>query len=166
MNLKRSARFAYLKLLRTKGTPHAIAGGAAIGVFVGLTPTIPFHTLMVFLLSLLSRTSFLAGLITSFAVCNPLTTLPIYFLSFKIGNLVTHHQLDWLHVSSVLHLLDGNHNLAARLQALTDLGLDTFTVMMIGGALLALLPGIASYYLFHCLIVHYRQKRSSKHILR
>ena len=61
MNIVRTGKYYFLKLLRLRGTPHSIAMGAAIGVFIGLTPTIPFHTITILAITLVTRTSVIAA---------------------------------------------------------------------------------------------------------
>ena len=166
MNIGRTGRYYYLRILRLKGSPHALSLGAAIGVFIGITPTIPLHTVAILLFCLLSRSSFMAGLITSWLVCNPLTYVPIYYFSLKIGNLVTPYHLNWPKVQSVLDGLLSDTSLGDKLQALINLGYEAVIVMLIGGTLLALPFGIGSYYLTYYSIVKYRLKRREKQVLR
>ncbi len=165
MNIARTARFYYLRILRIRGNPHAIALGAAIGVFVGMTPTIPLHTVIIFVLCLLARASFLSGLITSWLVGNPLTSLPLYFLALRLGNLVTPYQVDWAKIKSVTDIVFSESSFAVMLATLGELGLETLIVMLTGGILLALPFGLASYYLFYQLILRYQRKRYNKHLL-
>jgi len=46
MNPKRFFKYFYLKFLRLKGDPQSLAGGIAIGVFLGIMPIMPFQTLI------------------------------------------------------------------------------------------------------------------------
>ena len=89
MNFNRINKYYYLKFMRLRGDPKVLAGGVAIGVFVGLTPTIPLHTLLVIAFTIITRTSTIAGIISSVAVCNPLTSLFIIFLPFWV--IFSHH---------------------------------------------------------------------------
>ncbi|MDP3478975.1 MAG: DUF2062 domain-containing protein, partial [Desulfoprunum sp.] len=50
MRLKRLGKYYYLRFLRLKGDPYSLAFGTAIGVFVGLTPTMPLHTAIILIL--------------------------------------------------------------------------------------------------------------------
>jgi len=165
MNFLRTARFFYLKILRIRANPHAIALGAAIGVFVGMTPTIPLHTVIIFILCLLARASFLSGLITSWLVCNPLTSLPIYFMALHIGNLTTPYHVDWQRIKSTADFVFSQASLTARISTVGELGVETAVVMLTGGILLALPLGLASYYLFYHLILRYQHRRYDKHLL-
>lgn len=165
MNFARTGKYYFLKLLRLRGTPHSIAMGAAIGVFIGLTPTIPFHTILILALTILSRTSFIAGLITSVLVCNPLTYIPIYYFSLLIGNLVTPFTVNWEKLKTVLDVVLSDASLEMRIKPLLSLGYEAATVMLVGGTVLALPFGIASYYICHFLVISFRRKRRQKQVL-
>jgi uncharacterized protein (DUF2062 family) len=67
-----------------KGDPRYIAKGMAIGVFVGVTPTIPFHTVTALFLSFILNGSKLAAAAGAW-VCNPLTLPFFYYGSYKVG---------------------------------------------------------------------------------
>jgi len=41
------------RVKKLEGNPHYIAMGMAIGVFVGITPTMPFHTVIAVALALI-----------------------------------------------------------------------------------------------------------------
>jgi uncharacterized protein (DUF2062 family) len=165
MNLDRTRRYYYLRFIRLKGNPHSLALGSAIGVFVGITPTIPFHTIVIFFLSVFTRSSFIAGLISSWVVCNPLTYIPQYFLSLKIGNLVTPYELSWDQVRSVLETLLSDVSFGMRMKALVTVSYEAIIVMLIGGTILALPFAVISYYITYITIVKIRKKRQEKRIL-
>jgi len=165
MKITRTGKYYYLRLLRLKGTPHSLALGAAIGVFVGITPTIPLHTVIIIVLTLLTRSSLLAGIIVSWLVCNPLTYIPQYYLSLVIGNLVTPYNLDWQRIKTVLDTLLSNASIGERISTLGTFGYEAVIVLVIGGCLLALPFGVASYYLVYYLIVSFRKKKREKRIL-
>ncbi len=165
MNIARTAKYYFLKLLRLRGTPHSIAMGAAIGVFIGLTPTIPFHTITILAVSVVTRTSLIAALITSVVVCNPLTYIAIYYFSLLLGNLVTPFTLNWEKIKSVLNVVLSDGSLEARIQPLLSVGYEATIVMLVGGTVLALPFAILTYYSFLFLIVSYRKKRRQKQIL-
>jgi len=165
MNIHRTGKYYLLKLLRLRGTPRSIAMGAAIGVFIGITPTIPFHTVTILALTILTRTSFIAGFTTSVVVCNPLTYVPQYFLSLVIGNILTPYHLSWNRIKEVLDIILSDATLQVRADAMLSLGYEALTVMLIGGSVLALPFAVGSYYLVHYLVVSFRKKRQAKRIL-
>lgn len=165
MNLARTSKYYFLKLLRLRGTPHSIALGAAIGVFIGLTPTIPLHTIIILALTLLFRCSFIAGLITSLLVCNPLTYVPQYYLALRIGNFFTRYHLSWERIQQVLEVVLSDASFEVRIQSIVALGYEAAAVMLVGGTILALPFAVGSYYLLNFLIVSFRQKRREKQVL-
>ncbi len=148
-----------------QGSPHALAGGTAIGVFVGLTPTIPFHTILIVCLSLVTRTSTLAGIIISWIVCNPLTYLPIYYLSALIGNHLTPYELNLISVQHTLQQAMSGDGIQNTLAVLAGSGYQALVVMGIGGFCFALPFAVLSYYLALRFFVHIQKKRIKKHVL-
>ncbi|MCX5874811.1 MAG: DUF2062 domain-containing protein, partial [Deltaproteobacteria bacterium] len=75
MKPTRAAKYYYLKFLRLQGDPHSLALGVAIGLFVGITPTIPLHSALIIILAWPLRGNILAALIAATAISNPLTWL-------------------------------------------------------------------------------------------
>jgi uncharacterized protein len=77
-------------ILMLNDTPHSIALGTAIGVFIALTPTVGIQMLLVLLVGLITRPLFrfnqMAGLIAVY-LSNPLTMIPIYWFNYRIGTL-------------------------------------------------------------------------------
>lgn len=165
MNLWRSIKYYFFKFKRLQGSPHALAGGTAIGVLVGLTPTIPFHTLLIILGTLLTRTSTLAAIIVSWLVCNPFTYLPIYYLSAVIGNRLTPYELNLENVRNALELVIAGDGFQNTLTILVESGYEALVVMSVGGLCLALPFALVSYYLALIFFVQMQKKRIKKHVL-
>ena len=61
MNLIRTLKYHWLKFRRLQGDPRKVALGAAIGIFIGITPTLPFHTFLILGLAPLFRASVIAA---------------------------------------------------------------------------------------------------------
>jgi uncharacterized protein (TIGR03546 family) len=85
MILKRRFRTFYERFISLKGEPGQIAAGFAIGVFVGVTPTIPLHTAIIVLISLLFRQNITAGYLGSWMISNPLTIPLLYISQYELG---------------------------------------------------------------------------------
>lgn len=164
MKINRLSRYYYLKFIRLKGDPKSLAAGTAIGVFVGLTPTIPLQSAVILALTIATRTSLIAAMTAGWIVCTPLTYVPIYYLSLVIGNSVTPYELNWDRIKEVLNLLLSHPGFQTSIKALADLGIEAITVMVVGGCILALPFTIASYYLTLSLFVKVRKKRQEKRI--
>ena len=147
LNFNRINKYYYLRFKRLRGDPKVLAGGVAIGVFVGLTPTIPLHTLLVIAFTVITRTSTIAGIVSSVAVCNPLTYFPIYYFSAILGNFITPYQLNLESLETVFVQLTSSGSMLDSLTLIGTLGYKTIMVMVTGGLVLALPFTLASFYL-------------------
>jgi uncharacterized protein (DUF2062 family) len=165
MSFWRFLKYYFIRFKRLQGSPHALAGGTAIGVFVGLTPTIPFHTLLIVFLSLLLRSSALAGIIVSWIVCNPLTYLPIYYLAALIGNRLTPYELNLANVQNALEQIMAGEGIRNSLAILLGSGYEALIVMGVGGLCLALPVAIVSYYPALYFFLQIQKKRINKRVL-
>jgi len=165
MNPKRTFRYYYLKFIRLKGDPQSLAWGTAIGTFFGVTPIIPFHTVINLIVTFLTRTSTIAALLASFIVCNPLTYVPQYYFSTLIGNAVTPYNFTWDRMQTVLDILLAKPGIMESFQALAGLGYEAIIVLLVGGSILALPFTIVSYFLSMQLFIKIREKRRGKHVL-
>lgn len=78
------------RILMLDDTPHSIAMGVAIGMFIGITPTVGLQMLLVMILAAVTARLFrfnrIAALLTVY-VSNPITTVPIYYFNYKVGTL-------------------------------------------------------------------------------
>lgn len=165
MNPKRSAKYYYLKFMRLKGDPQALALGTAIGTFIGITPTMPLHTVVIILITVVTRSSTIAALLASLLVCNPITYVPQYYLSTVVGNALTPYELTWTRIKEVLDVLLGHPGLVKSMEALAGLGYEAVIVLVVGGTVLSLPFAIASYFLSLRFFLRIRQKRRQKHLL-
>ena len=143
---KRNLRLFYLRLLRLKGQPGEVAGGLAIGVFVGMTPTVPLHTVLAVLMAWIFKKSKLAAALGVW-VANPFFLPFIYFLDYKIGQLLTGIQAPTLAIS--------NFSIAN----LIDLGWKVSIPLFFGGAITGLVCAIPSYFISKRLILLYHARR-------
>ncbi len=84
MVLPRILRYHWLKFLRLQEDPRKIAWAMALGVFIGITPTIPFHLVAALSLAALLRLSPVIAFI-GIQIGNPLTIAPIYVTAYKVG---------------------------------------------------------------------------------
>ncbi len=82
------------RLLERGGCLHvdeyAIARGVAVGLLIGLTPTVGIQTFMMIGASLSFRANFIAAYIVSF-VSNPVTMAPLYYGFSQLGGLLLRH---------------------------------------------------------------------------
>ena len=159
---QRTIRYYYLKFIRLKGDPYTLARGVAVGTFIGITPTIPFHTVMALTLALVLRGSKVAALLATFIVSNPLTFLPQYYFSWQIGNWLTPHKHSWEEVSILIDAILQGGNFAETLAALGEIGINSLAILLGGGIILAIPFTIGFYFLSYWLFCSIQKKRLEK----
>ncbi len=121
------------QLRELRGKPHELSLGIAIGVFVGITPTIPLHTVLAIALAVALRGSKLAAALGVW-VANPLTIPIFYYGSYQLGRFVLRlPELALPPDYSVLSMV----RLSGRVTV----------AMLHGGVLLGILPAVAAYFL-------------------
>jgi len=137
----------YEKFISLKGEPEKIAAGISIGVFVGVTPTIPLHTAVIILLGLLFKQNITAGYLGSWMISNPLT-IPLFYVSqYELGR-------------CILGMARCRFELADySLQAIAALGWEILLPLLTGGIVMAPLFAVPSYFIARRLLRTVRNRR-------
>jgi len=136
------------RVKKLEGDPHFVAMGLAIGVFISITPTIPFHTVLAVSLAILLRGSKAAAALGVW-FSNPVTAPIFYWGSYKLGMFILGNRAPFdVKYESILELL--------------DLGMDVTIAMIAGGIILGILPGIASYFITRKIITTIRLRKALK----
>lgn len=128
-----------------KGDPNFIASGMAIGIFIGITPTFPFHTVLAVALAFILRASKAAAAIGVW-IGNPLTIPFIYMGSYKTGSLILGTSIPF----------DTKYT---TLTELTKLGIDATLALITGGMIIGIVPAVAAYFLTRRLVKKFRSRR-------
>jgi uncharacterized protein (DUF2062 family) len=162
---RRAARYYYLRFVRLKGHPRVLARGVAIGTFIGITPTIPFHTILALLLAFILRGSKVAALLSTIIVSNPVTLLPQYYISWQVGNLLTPGKHSWEEVSNLIESVIDGGRFGETLAALGEIGIDSLMILLGGGIIVALPFAVAFYFLSYSLFRSIQKKRLEKKVL-
>ena len=135
------------RVKKLEGDPHYIAMGMAIGVFVGITPTMPFHTVIAVALAFILRGSKAAAAIGVW-FCNPFTAPFFYLGSYKVGMFIFGNSAPFdIKYESILELI--------------KLGMDVTMAMIAGGIILGILPGIVAYFITRKIIATIRSRRTT-----
>ena len=118
-----------------RGGNKDLALSVAVGVFVGFTPTVGFHTIILYFFSRVFKKSFLAAFIGScFPSGTPWQIPLVYFLGYKLGVLMLGRETFGNVSLSYLRLLNGK-------QIIILLGKP----LLLGSFSLAVLGGVVSY---------------------
>ncbi len=83
----RGLRYVYARIRRLPGSPHRIALGVALGVFVSFTPLFGLHMVLAALLAWLLSGNLVAAMLGTLSG-NPLTFPLIAPLCIRLGNLL------------------------------------------------------------------------------
>jgi len=121
----------------------------AIGVFVGMTPTVPLHTVLAVLIALILKRSKLAAALGVW-VANPFMLPFIYFLDYKVGQLLTGADAPSLVISDF------------SIAKLIDLGWSIAFPLFFGGAVTGIICAVPSYYITKRLILLYQARRRQR----
>jgi uncharacterized protein (DUF2062 family) len=132
---RKQLRLFYERFVSLQGDPRHIARGMALGVFIGTTPTIPLHTVLVLGLGLLFRQHIAAGYLGSWLISNPLTIPILYVLQYELGIWI----LGMPHQEWVLN--------AYSLQTIQNLGWRILLPLQTGGLMMALVLVVPVYVL-------------------
>ena len=145
------ARFVQMlvRLRQLEGNPHHLALGMGVGIFVSIMPIIPFQTLVALGLAFIVRGSKSAAFLGTW-LSNPLTIPLVYYANYKVGCLLLGYEttLESISFDSFSQLM--------------ELGLEVTLAMLVGGAAIGAVLGVAAYFAtFRGFIVIRRRSRQT-----
>lgn len=150
-------------VLSLDDTPHHIALGTAVGMFIGLTPTGGIQMILVMvvyaLVSWFMRFNCKAALVAVY-VSNPLTGIPILWLEFVVGQRFIGSSITWSEVLQILKTDGYAHWWSATMTLFLELGWTLIVGSIIVGALAAAITYPATLALAQ--FVHKRSSRSTE----
>lgn len=164
----RTRRFIAQKVLHTGDSPHAVALGTAIAVFIAFLPLIGLQTVLAIGLAALFRAN-KAVCIPVVWITNPFTAVPIYSVCLVVGRLLLATPVDIADVS-VLHRLRELEQLGLLnaelwlnlLKILLSLGAD----LWVGCAVVGVVAAGLSYLGARWGVVAYREQRRQRLLRR
>lgn len=146
--MKNRIRYFYDKFISLKGEPKAIAMGMAIGVFVGVTPTIPFHTAMLVLIAVFFKQNVTAAYLGSWVISNPITIPFFYFMQYEIGR-------------CVLGTAPADFNVTGlSIQYIFGIGWLIAKPLLLGGIIMAPFFAVPAYFITHHAVLAIRKKNN------
>lgn len=83
-SLVRQGKLNLLRFLRLQGAPDEIAKGVAIGIFVGMTPTLGLQMVIAIFVAIWLKENKIAAALGVW-ITNPVTAAPIYTLEYESG---------------------------------------------------------------------------------
>jgi hypothetical protein len=147
---KISLKERLLLILKDNPSPHQIALGIAIGVFMALSPFLGVHLIGAIGLSLLfGGNKLAAGL--SVWISNPITFAPTILLQYFLGcEVLPHYQVD----NEIFHDFLKEPDLSG----FWRMGAELFVPYVAGSMISALVLGAASYF-FSVWLIRWMKKR-------
>lgn len=133
--LIRRVRYFYLRLILLPDSPHRVSLGLAVGIFVGLTPTVPIQTILALFLAWILRGSKIAACLGIW-ITNPVTIPPFYTAMFFVGRALTPF-------GGQAHMLKR----AWQTKNLLDMGTDIGLAILFGGIILGVVCAPLTYVL-------------------
>lgn len=143
--------YMYHRMKRLPASPHAIGAGIAAGIWVSFTPYIGFHLLLAMLVTLVLRGN-LAAMIIGSVVGNPITFPIFWAMAYFLGAAIMGH------ANPNPILLQGD----VTWRTITENPFEVLLPMSIGGNILGLVAGIASYYVVRSLVSSYQKHRRAR----
>jgi hypothetical protein len=140
---------AYKRFLAIEGEPHHIALGFALGLFVGMTPTMGFQMAIAVFFAIplkWNKLSAAAGV----WITNPLTAPFIYWFNYVVGKKVFH-----------IHIVQkciGDPSTRSFLDLIQETP-DILIAMTLGGLVLGLPLAVLGYYVSYALISRYQKRK-------
>jgi uncharacterized protein (DUF2062 family) len=125
----------YNRFLSLNGKPEEIVRAVTLGVFIGVTPTIPFHTALVMVSCLIFRQNITAAMLGATIVSNPLTIPFLYLAEYELGVLVLGL------AANPFVLVDYD------VRSILEIGWHILYPLMAGGMILAVLFTVPSYFI-------------------
>jgi hypothetical protein len=148
MALKDRIRDFYNRFLSLSGAPEEIARAMTLGVFIGVTPTIPFHTALVMVSCLAFRQNITAAVLGATIVSNPLTIPFLYLAAYELGVVVLGMPANPFSVTRY------------DLQSILEIGMHILYPLQVGGLLLAAAFAVPSYFLSRQAVVKMRSRNA------
>ncbi|MEM6332150.1 MAG: DUF2062 domain-containing protein [Planctomycetota bacterium] len=155
---KWSLNYWYRRIVALRASPHQIAMGAAVGVFIGFTPTFGFQMLLAVVVAFLFRLSKPATVIPVW-VSNPITFVPFYAATYAAGAIFWPGE-TLADLPATMKSIAQLGTWQDQLHAFWNLGTSLFGPLWIGAVVLGGPIAIATYPVVRRGVIAYRHHRA------
>jgi uncharacterized protein (DUF2062 family) len=139
------SRYVYDRFLRLHGSPKQIAWGAAVGLFVAMTPTMGIQTLLAVPLAAFLKISKVAAATTVW-VTNPVTAPFLYGLNYMIGARLLGHPPEAPFLSNPCW------------ETLWNSGRHVVLSLTLGGLITGIIVAFGGYFVVLAMVTEAREK--------
>jgi uncharacterized protein (TIGR03546 family) len=142
----------YTRFLKIRGRPRQIALGLALGLFIGLTPTLGIQTAIVLFAAFVLKWNKISAALGVW-ITNPLTAPFIYGLTYVVGKKV----LGITHTPG----LSDEFSIGA-FRAIINKTPDIFCALTVGAVVLGLPLAVLGYHLSYSILERYQEQIKSR----
>jgi uncharacterized protein len=155
-------RFFIYRVLHVDDTPHRIALGVAIGIFITWTPTIGLQMALVVAIAALLRANKIVG-VPFVWISNPVTLVPIYGPNHWLGTKILGGNYDFDQLRPFVEAVATGGNWFERLHAAWDAMWRVFWPLWLGSAVVGGVLAVITYFVIRYAVVRYRRFWHEKH---
>ncbi len=149
MYWKRAVRYLYIRFLRMRSNPRAIARGVAAGAFAGSFPLLGMQTILGVAIASVTRGNKVVAAASTW-ISNPLTYVPLFALNFHIGRRLLRLPKMDLPSSAV-----GTEEWMA-------MGMEVVSALLLGSFIVGIVFSILGYYIGLNVAEHMRTAKAAK----
>lgn len=168
----RAFKFAYLKIIRSNHSPRDIAGGAALGAFVGILPTAGVAMLICLWAAPIMRVNTPAAMLATW-VANP-WTLPFFYIGGERLGALLLGRTSAIAGDKVMALFRNlsciwtfsDNASSGNVMHSTRTIITTFQNMYLGTAVLGILTASIIYWFALKMVLRYRNIKHKRHMIR
>ena len=156
-------RFFVYKIMSLNDTPHRIALGVGIGIFVTWTPTIGIQMALTVALCTLFKANKFVG-VPFVWISNPVTFIPIYYPNYWIGATLMGSDRDISAFDGITEAVIAQGSWIDKTSAWFSAIKPMFWELWVGSLIVSLVLGVIAYILIYKLTIIYRTKRNLLHL--
>lgn len=149
MNPRKRLRYIYDHFISLRVEPKNIAFGMAIGIFIGVTPTIPFHTILIIICTFILKQNFTTAYLGSWLIMNPVTIPFFYVAQYSLGK--------FLLGNTIAPVVFTDYSI----YTIMETGWCVAYPLLLGGFLMAPVFAIPAYFITYKAVVAIREKHTS-----
>jgi uncharacterized protein (DUF2062 family) len=146
--------------LKINDSSHSIALGIALGLFIGMTPTVGFQMLIAGIVATLFNANRIAAIAMVY-ITNPFSIIPIYSFNYYIGKIVLGLNKTPYYKIFIKDFAQAQ-GVIEKAEILLKQGWKIQAPLWIGSIIMGILVSLPAYILVKKIIVHHREKHNLK----
>ena len=141
----------FTRLLAEGSSPHSIALGFAVGIFIGALPIIGFQLIPTVIVCYKLKANKIAGL-TATWISNAFTYIPLYYYEYLVGCLILpHYQVITKNTFKTLFI-------EVSFSKFVDVGEKLLVPLLVGSMLNAVVLSVSSYFIVKFIFTAYQRR--------